>query len=82
MLGLRCCFSLVAASKATLIAVFWLLVVVSSLVAEHGLWGARALVVAGLNSCSSWALEHRLSSCSAWAQLLQFSLVAQLCLTL
>ena len=37
-------------------------------VAEHGLCGARASVVAarGLRSCGSWALEHRLRSCGAW----------------
>ena len=31
--------------------------------------GVRASVVAacGLSSCSTWALEHRLSSCGAWA---------------
>ena len=31
---------------------------------------ALVVVVLGLSSCSSLALEHRLSSCGAWAQLL------------
>ena len=50
-------------------AVHRLLMGVASLVAEHTLKGAPASVVAaqGLNSCSSWALEHRLDSCGAWA---------------
>ena len=41
-------------------------------------YGARALgvqasvvVVHGLRSCGSWALEPKLSSCGAWAQLLR-----------
>ena len=35
---------------------------------EHRLWGARAsvVVVCGLSSCSSRALEHRLGSCDPW----------------
>ena len=51
------------------IAVHRLLTRVASLVAEHRLTGAPASVVVarGLNSCSSWALEHRLNSCGAWA---------------
>ena len=56
VLRLHCCmgFSLVAAHG--------FLIVVASLV-EHVLQGAQALVVAahGLSSCSSQALEHRLS---------------------
>ena len=49
-----------------------LLIVVASLVTEHGLQGAQATVVGagGLNSCSFWALEHRLGSCGTQAQLL------------
>ena len=49
-----------------------LLTAVSSLVVEHGLYGAQASVagVHGLRSCSAWALEHVLSSCGAQAQLL------------
>ena len=46
------------------IAVCGLLVVVASLVAEHGLQAC------GLSSWGSRALEHRLSSCDARAQLL------------
>ena len=41
-----------------------LLIVVDSLVAEHG------LLARGLSSCGSWALELRLSSCGSWAELL------------
>ena len=39
VLGLRCCagFSLVAVSKATLVAMHWLLIAVASFVAEHKL---------------------------------------------
>ena len=42
------------------------------LVAERGLQSTWASVVVarGLSSCSSRALEHRLSSCGTWAQLL------------
>ena len=37
---------------------------------ELRLWGVWAYVVArGLSSCSSWALEHRLSSCGKWTYL-------------
>ena len=39
VLGLRCCarFSLVSVSKATLVAMHWLLIAVASFVAEHKL---------------------------------------------
>ena len=42
---------------------------VPSCVAELGLKGVKASVVAaqGLSSCGSWALEHRLNSCGAQA---------------
>ena len=56
-------FSQVVVNKGySLGAVHRLLPAVASLIAEHGLSGARASVVEalGLNSCSSWALEHRL----------------------
>jgi len=45
---------------------------VASLVAEHGLSGLRASVVAaqGLKSCGSWAPERRLNSCGTRALLL------------
>ena len=67
-LGLHCHtgFFLVEASRdCSPVVVCGLLVEVASLVAEHGLWGARASVVAvrGLSSCGSQALEHRLGSC-------------------
>ena len=41
----------------SLIVVCRLLIVVASLVVEHR---------TGFNSCSMWALEHRLSSCGTW----------------
>ena len=34
-----------------------------------GAW-ASVVIVCGLSSCDSWALEHRLNSCGTWAQLL------------
>ena len=49
VLGLRCCsgFSLVAVSRSySLVAMCQLLIVVASLVVEHGLWGPWVLVVA------------------------------------
>ena len=49
LLGLRCCtgFPLIAASGGySLVAVCGLLIVVASIVAEHGLQGAQASVVA------------------------------------
>ena len=48
-----------------------LLTEVASLVAGHGLSGARASVLAacGLSSCGSRASEHRLNSCGARTQL-------------
>ena len=72
MPGLHCCsgFPLVAASGGySLVAVHGLLIVMASLVVQHGLWGTQASVVVacGLMSCSSRALEHRLSSYAAWA---------------
>ena len=59
----------VARGGCPLVAMHRPLIVVPSLTVEHGLQGVQASVVAahGLNSCSSWALEHRLSSCGAWA---------------
>ena len=47
-----------------LVAVQELLSAVASPVAVHRLYGRWASVVAvcGLNSCHSWALEHRLNS--------------------
>ena len=50
------------------VAVHGLLIAVVSLVVEHRPSGVWILVAAhGLSICSSWALEHRLSSCGAWA---------------
>ena len=69
MLSFCCCagFSLVVASRGyTLVVVRGLLIVVASLVAEHG-----ALGHAGFSGCGSWALEHRLNSCGPQAQLLR-----------
>ena len=55
MLALRCCrgFSPVVVCR--------LLLVVASLIVEHG-----ALGHLGVSSCGPWALEHRLNSCGAW----------------
>ena len=35
----------------------------------QGVW-ASVVAAPGLSSCSSWALEHRLTSCGTWVQLL------------
>ena len=45
-----------------------LLIALTSLVAEHMLYGvwASAVVARGLSSCSSQAPEHRLNSCGTW----------------
>ena len=62
--------SLTAASRGyCLVAVCGLLIAVASLVAEQGLRGVQASVVAtpGLKICSSQTLEHKLSSCSIQA---------------
>ena len=49
------------------------LITVAFLVAEHGVWSARASVVVarGLSSRDSWVLEHRLNSGGARARLLR-----------
>ena len=62
-LGLPCCrgFSLVAGrGDYTLVVVHRLLIAVASLVAEHGLYGARASVVAAprLSSTGSIIVAH------------------------
>ena len=74
-LGLHCCAR--ASSSCgewgpLFVAVRGLLIAVASLVAEHGPQSARASVVAvhGLSSCSTQALERRLSSCGSRVQLL------------
>ena len=73
-IGLCCCvdFSVVAESRGcSLVVIPRLLIVVTSLFAEHGLWGVWAsVVVARELSNSSRPLEHRLSSCGARAKLL------------
>ena len=52
----------------SLVVLHGLLIAVASLVAEHRLQGAWAsVVVRGLSSCGSQALEHRLCSCGAQA---------------
>ena len=64
VLGLCCCtraFSSCGEQGLLFIAVRGLLIVVASLVAEHGLW------CAGFSSCGSRALQRGLSSCGAWA---------------
>ena len=65
-LGLRFCvgFSLASAGGGySLVALLGLLIVVASLVAEHGLWCplASAVAACGLSSCGFRALEHRLN---------------------
>ena len=55
-------FSLVAASRgSSLVAARGSLIVVASLAAQHGLWGAQA------QQLRLWALEHRLRSRGARA---------------
>ena len=61
-------FSVVAESRgSSLVAVHRLLIAVASLVAEHGLWGARASAVSGpgLQSTGSIVVVHRLSCSTA-----------------
>ena len=55
--------SLVASVGYSLVVVCRLLITVTSLGVEHGLWGAWASAVAarGLSSCSSQVVERRLS---------------------
>ena len=71
-LGLHCCtkaFSSCGELGLLFIAVCGLLIVVASLVVEHGLWDTWASVVVALrlSSCGSQALERRLSSCGTRA---------------
>ena len=71
-LGLRCCaWAFSSRGKWGLLfgAVHRFLIVVASVVAEHGALGARASVVVArrLSICGLWALERRLSSCGARA---------------
>ena len=64
VLGLHCCVgsSLVAGSRGQLfIEVHRLLIAVASLLQSTGSWAHE------LNSCSSWALEHRLNVCGTQA---------------
>ena len=74
-LGLHCCtraFSCCSEWGLLLVAVRGLLIVVASLVVEHGLQvhGLQQLWHIGFSSCGSRALEHRLGSCGTRAQLL------------
>ena len=73
-LGLCCCtraFSSCGERGLLFVVVHGLLIEVASLVAEHGLWAlgvwASVVVVRGLSSCGSRALECRLSSCGTRA---------------
>ena len=70
--GLHCCaWAFSSCSELLFVAVCGLLIVVASLVVEHGLQAQASVVVAhGLSNCDSRALERRLSSCGARAQLL------------
>ena len=73
--GLHCCpdFSLVVGSRSySLVVVHRLCIAVAFLFVEHRHWGmgVSVVVVYGLRSCGSQALEHRINSCHARAQLL------------
>ena len=57
VLGLRCC-----AGGLLFLLVHRRLTAVASLVAAHGLWGARASLAAACVALECW-----LSSCCAWA---------------
>ena len=77
VLGLRCCtraFSSCGEQGLLFLVVRGLLIAVASLCcraqALGGTWGS-VVVVHGLSSCGSWALERRLSSCGTWAWLLR-----------
>ena len=66
MLHLHCfvwAFSSCGNQGLLFLAVHGLLIVVASLVAEH------TLGCMGFSSCSSWALEPRLSGCGTWVKL-------------
>ena len=71
VIGLHCCtgFSLVMVSGVCSPVVHGPLIAEASPVEEHGLQSTQASVVVihGLSSCGSWAVEHRLSSCGAAA---------------
>ena len=77
VLGLRCCeaFSLIAAARGysslQCEALLWPLTVVASHCRAQ-LLGCTGFSSCSswLNSCSSWALEHRLNNCGAWTRLL------------
>ena len=71
VIGLHCYtgFSLVTVSGVCSPVVRRPLIVEASPVEEHGLQSTQASVVVihGLSSCGSWAVEHRLNSCGAEA---------------
>ena len=65
---MACVLSLAVASGGySLVAVHGILIVVASLVVEHGLQGTwtSVVVVCGFRSCRSRALEPRLNPCGA-----------------
>ena len=74
--GLCCCTQVFSSCREigddSLVVVCGLLIVVASLVRQHGLQGTQASVAVahGLSSCISLALEHRLGSWGTWVQLL------------
>ena len=74
-MGLRCCilhcFSLVVESGVYYLAVVltWASHALTSVVAEHGLWGTQISVVGahGLSNCGSQTLKHGVNSCGTRA---------------
>ena len=65
MLGLRCCMGFSLGGGYPLVAVYKLLTAVTSLAAEHGLWGHAGAVGAAPGSWrTGCVVVHRLS-CSA-----------------
>ena len=71
VLGLHCCvaFSLVAGSGGHSLGVVCRLLIAVAYCCGPQVLGSRAsvVVVPGLSSCGSQALEHGLSRCGAWA---------------
>ena len=65
VLGLHCCvgFSIVTASSGYSLAMIHGFSLQGLLLLQS--MASRALCAYGLSSCSSWTLEHRLSSCGA-----------------
>ena len=71
VLGPHCCmgFSLVVASGDYSIVDFSLSTAWTSHCSGFT-YGSQAIGHMGFNSCSFWAVKHRLNNCDAWAQLL------------